>query len=217
MRAIESLKEQSPAGAVDDDESLMLRMLDRDSDPVGAEEALAKFFERHHLHLKSFAEKSGFRTLGFDPEDFVLKTFTKVFTQASQFRAPRLASPEEFTRKVRNWIFEIARNEFLMELRKRANHLELVVDQEPTPPETVENLQLSDRAAAVRTFIENLPEKDRVLMVISMNFFDSTQGRSCIPSDILAGLAESLQTTPEGLKQRRKRIVKQLKNYLTGN
>ena len=73
---------------------------------------------------------------------------------------------------------------------------------------------LTGKAAAVRTFLDGLPEGDRQLLVTSMNFYDYKAKRVVIPKDILKGLANALATTPEGIKQKRKRLLHKLKEYL---
>jgi hypothetical protein len=66
----------------------------------------------------------------------------------------------------------------------------------------------------VRTFLDGLPDGDRQLMETSMNFYDHVAKKVVIPSDILEGLARALGTTPEGIKQRRKRLLQKLKQYV---
>lgn len=232
--------------AEDDDLSLILRMADKDSDWAGAEAALVIFFNRHHRLLKGFAERNNYRSLGFDPENFVLQTFHKAFERAGTFDAPADLSPEQFQRKVRSWLFEIAKNEFLMEFRKGLNKSEETRDpsfllppepldqeetdegklaaddnQAPLPPTQMpdfgvdeEEPVLTGKAAAVRTFLEGLPEGDRQMLETSMNFYDYKAKKAVIPKDILRGLANALATTPEGIKQKRKRLLQKLKEYL---
>lgn len=69
--------------------ALILRMADKENDRPGAEAALEVFFERHHRLFKAFAERNNYRSLGFDPEDFVLRTFHKAFDKADTFEAPQ--------------------------------------------------------------------------------------------------------------------------------
>jgi DNA-directed RNA polymerase specialized sigma24 family protein len=234
------------ANAEDDDVSLILRMADKDSDWAGAEAALVIFFDRHHRLLKGFAEKNNYRSLGFDPENFVLQTFHKAFEKAGTFDAPADLSPEQLQRKVRSWLFEIAKNEFLMEFRKGLNKSEETRDPSLLlPPEPLDQDEtdagkptlnenqaqspltqmphfgedgeepvLTGKAAAVRTFLDGLPEGDSQLLVTSMNFYDYKAKRVVIPKDILQGLANALATTPEGIKQKRKRLLQKLKEYL---
>ncbi len=201
--------------AEEDDVSLILLMADKEINQDAAEAALATFFSRHQGVLKGFAIKNKFQTLGFDPDDFVLQTFEKVYERAGQFDAPSGLSPEALEKKVRAWIFEIAKNEFFMELRKLASKTEETTDPDLLPPpDNMEELILTGKAAAVRTFLDALPEDDRQLLETSMNFYDHIAKRVAIPADILAGLAMALRTTSEGLKQRRKRLLRKLKEHL---
>jgi RNA polymerase sigma factor (sigma-70 family) len=171
-----SAKEQKEA-ATEDDLSLILRMADKEGHPQDAEDALAVFFCRHHPLLKGFAEQNNFRSLGFDPEDFVLQTFQKAYDRIGTFDAPAGISPDQLRKKVQSWLFEIAKNEFLMELRKGLNQSEETRDPALMAPSLEEEAadeapELTGRAAAVRTFLDGLPEGDRQLLETSMNFYD---------------------------------------------
>ena len=218
MSSITSSAEgQVCAKAEDDNLSLILRMADKESDRASAESALATFFARHHPLLKGFAERNKFQSLGFDPEDYVLRTFQKAYERAGTFDAPANLSVEGLEKKIRSWIFEIAKNEFLMELRKGLNQSEETADPDelqPPNPEDMEENPLSAKAAAVRTFLERLPDDDRQLLETSMNFYDYKAKKVVIPQDILRGLAHAIGTTPEGLKQRRKRLFQKLKEHM---
>ncbi len=203
----------------EDDLSLILRMADKTSDWEGAEAALVIFFNRHHRLLKGFAEKNNYRSLGFDPENFVLQTFHKAFEKAGTFDAPADLSPEQLQRKVRSWLFKIAKNEFLMEFRKGLNKSEEMRDPELMLPPDEDELEeekggLTGKAASVRMFLDGLTEGDRQLLETSMNFYDYKARKVVIPEDILKGLANALATTPEGIKQKRKRLLQKLKEYL---
>jgi len=214
-----SAEGQSRAKVEDDDVSLILRMACKDSDREDAEAALVIFFNRHHRLLKAFAERNNYRSLGFDPEDFVLRTFQKAFDNADTFEAPTGLSPERLLKKVQAWLFEIAKNEFLMELRKGLNQSEEIMDPDLLSPPNREDIEeeehvLTGKAAAVRTFLDGLPEGDRQLLETSMNFYDYKARKAVIPEDILEGLANALATTPEGIKQKRKRLLQRLKEHL---
>ena len=122
-------------------------------------------------------------------------------------------------KKVQAWLFEIAKNEFLMELRKGLNQSEETMDPDLLSPPNREDIEeeehvLTGKAAAVRTFLDGLPEGDRQLLETSMNFYDYKARKAVIPEDILEGLANALATTPEGIKQKRKRLLQRLKEHL---
>lgn len=219
MSLTSSAEGQLGAKVEDDDFSLILRMADKDSDWAGAEAALVVFFNRHHRLLKGFAEKNNYRSLGFDPENFVLQTFHKAFEKAGTFDAPADLSPEHLQGKVRSWLFEIAKNQFLMEFRRGLNKSEETRDPELMLPPDEDELEedkgvLTGKAAAVRTFLDGIPEGDRQMLETSMNFYDYKARKVVIPEDILKGLARALATTPEGIKQKRKRLLQKLKEYL---
>jgi len=226
MSLMSSTEGQLKAKVEDDDVSLILRMADKNSNPKDAEAALVIFFSRHHRLLKAFTERNKYQSLGFDPEDFVLRTFHKAFDKADTFDAPPNLSPERLLKRVQAWLFQIAKNEFFMELRKGLNKFEETMDPGHmlSPDQEDLNQQVGDvegaapvltgKAAAVRTFLDKLPEGDRQLLETSFNFYDNNARKVVIPEDILKGLANALATTPEGIKQKRKRLLQKLKEHL---
>lgn len=208
-----------------DDIDLLLRMTFKDENREDAEAALAEFFCRYQTTLLGFAEKSGFRALGWNPDDFVLRTFEKAFEKAGSFRAPADLPPDKLRLKIQAWLFQIAKNEFLMEFRKPERKLEAPTEKEcmeaeeqaPLPeksPERFDLQTLQGKKAAVRTFLDAMPEADREMLVISMNFYDFKTGKVHLPDDILEGLAESMGTTPESIKTKRGRLLRKLEDYL---
>lgn len=209
-----------------DDMELLVRMALVDDNRNDAEAALAEFFRRYQPALIGFAEKGGFRALGWNPDDFVLKTFEKAFAKAGAFSAPAGLSPEKLRLKIQAWLFQIAKNEFLMEFRKAERKLEAPTEAERKEEEEAKNAipekvperldiqVLQNKKAAVRTFLETLPDTDREMLVISMNFYDFQTGKAHIPEEILEGLANSMGMTPESIKTKRARLLGKLKEYL---
>ena len=205
-----------------DDMDLLLRMIFKDENREDAEAALAEFFRRYQTTLLGFAENSGFRALGWSPDDFVLRTFEKAFEKAGSFRAPSGLSPEKLRFKIQAWLFQIAKNEFLMEFRRpeRKQEAPTAKEREEEPalpeksPERFDLQALQSKKAAVRTFLESLPETDREMLIISMNFYDFKTSKAHIPDDILAGLAKAMSTTPESIKTKRGRLLQKLEEYL---
>ena len=216
--------EEQAAGSADDLD-LLLRMTCKDENREDAEAALAEFFRRYQTTLLSFAKSGGFRVLGWNPEDFVLRTFEKAFEKAGSFNAPSGLSPDKLRLKIQAWLFQIAKNEFLMEFRRPERKQEAPTEKEreeaeaqiSLPEKAPErfNLQaIQGKKAAVRTFLEALPETDREMLVISMNFYDFKTGKVHIPDDILEGLADSMGTTPESIKTKRARLLRKLEEHL---
>jgi RNA polymerase sigma factor (sigma-70 family) len=208
-----------------DDISLLLMMADKDQNRDAAEAALTEFFRRYQNPLLGFAKKSGFRALGWEPENFVLMTFEKAFEKIHSFDSRSGLSPEKLRLKIQSWLFQIAKHQFLMEFRKPERVYEAPTEKERADaenkmslPETVTERfdvnELKEKKAAVRTFLEGLPKADQELLVISMNFYDFKAGKAIIPEDILEGLANSMGTTSENIKTKRGRLLRRLKEYL---
>lgn len=163
--------------------------------------------------------------MGWNPEDFVLRTFEKAFEKAGSFNGPSGLSPDKLRLKIQAWLFQIAKNEFLMEFRRPERKQEAPTEKEreeaeaqislaEKAPERFDLQVLQSKKAAVRTFLEALPEADREMLVISMNFYDFKTGKAHIPDDILEGLADSMGTTPESIKTKRARLLRKLEEHL---
>ncbi len=208
-----------------DDISLLLMMGDKSNNPEAAEIALNEFFRRYQRPLLYFAKRNGFRALGWGPDDFVTRTFQKAYAKIHLFDPTPGLSQEDIELEIHCWLFEIAKNEFLMEFRKPARKHEAPVEKElaeeqnkTSLPETATERfsfeQLKEKKAAVRTFLDGLSEPDRELLVISMNFYDFQARKSIIPEDILDGLASSMGTTPENIKTKRARLMRKLKEHI---
>ena len=224
MQENATVTEEQAAGSADDLD-LLLRMTCKDENREDAEAALAEFFRRYQTTLLGFAKSGGFRVLGWNPEDFVLRTFEKAFEKAGSFNAPSGLSPDKLRLKIQAWLFQIAKNEFLMEFRRPERKQEAPTEKEreeaeaqislaEKAPERFDLQALQSKKAAVRTFLEALPEADREMLVISMNFYDFKTGKAHIPDDILEGLADSMGTTPESIKTKRARLLRKLEEHL---
>ena len=224
MQENATVTEEQAAGSADDLD-LLLRMTCKDENREDAEAALAEFFRRYQTTLLGFAKSGGFRVLGWNPEDFVLRTFEKAFEKAGSFNAPSGLSPDKLRLKIQAWLFQIAKNEFLMEFRRPERKQEAPTEKEreeaeaqislaEKAPERFDLQALQSKKAAVRTFLEALPEADREMLVISMNFYDIKTGKAHIPDDILEGLADSMGTTPESIKTKRARLLRKLEEHL---
>jgi RNA polymerase sigma-70 factor, ECF subfamily len=95
-------------------------------------------------------------------EDVTALTFERAFGKRERFDPQRGSA--------RAWIFGIARNAALDELRRRSRHSTLVAD--PVDPETVGSVQEvdhSERRLAVARALESLAGRDREL--VALKFF----------------------------------------------
>ncbi len=138
-----------------EDEACMLRVMSGDPD------SLQPIFDRWKLPLLSYF----YRAIGSraDAEDLALTTFGRVYRSAKRF------DPKT---KFSTWLFAIARNELLHELRRRRRK-----PVEPVPPEDLAFLRADTSAAEHRSTIEleeqlllalqELPERQRSAILMT--------------------------------------------------
>ena len=94
-------------------------------------------------------------------EDVTAQAFERAFRKSKSFDARRGSE--------RAWLFGIARNAALDELRRRKRSAQLVTephDAEPTPDEEIDRAL---RRAAVRAALAGLPPRDRELIALKFH------------------------------------------------
>jgi len=148
----EPLGENTPS---DEDAACMLRVI------RGNPDALQPIFDRWKLPLLSYF----YRALGSraDAEDLALTTFERVYRGANRF------DPKT---KFSTWLFAVARNELLHELRRRRRK-----PVEAVPPADLAFLSTDDAATDIRLAAEleeqllkalqELPERQRSAILLS--------------------------------------------------
>ena len=176
---------------------------------AGQDAALNDLMERHATPLFRFL----CRMVGNedDANDLAQETFVRVFKSAKSFRTKQRFS---------TWLFTIAANLARNHFRWRSRHPKLSLDAEnpeteqslgstlpantPTPKEAV---VASERAAAVRLAVTNLPEEMHEAIVLC-----EWEERS------VAEAATILETTPKAVESRlyraRQQLREQLKSWL---
>lgn len=139
----------------DDDHSCMRRMAAGDPD------AMQPLFERWKLRLMSYF----YRSLGSqaDAEDLTLASFTRLYRTAARYRPEASFSA---------WLFAIARNELLHELRRRRRKpVEAVAPEElgllHTDASEQERRRLADLEEELLTALARLPEEQRSLILLA--------------------------------------------------
>jgi RNA polymerase sigma-70 factor (ECF subfamily) len=94
-------------------------------------------------------------------EDVTALAFERAFRKSGKFDARRGTE--------RAWLFGIARNAALDELRKRKRTAALAADPADVAPEPDEEMDRALRRAAVRTALAELPSRDRELIALKFH------------------------------------------------
>jgi RNA polymerase sigma factor (sigma-70 family) len=94
-------------------------------------------------------------------EDVTALAFERAFRKSKSFDARRGSE--------RAWLFGIARNAALDELRKRKRTAQLTVDPEDVGPAPDEEIERALRRAAVRSALAELPARERELIALKFH------------------------------------------------
>jgi RNA polymerase sigma-70 factor (ECF subfamily) len=94
-------------------------------------------------------------------EDVTALAFERAFRKRKSFDARRGSE--------RAWLFGIARNAALDELRKRKRTAQLAVDVEDVTPAPEEEMDRALRRAAVRSALAELPARERELIALKFH------------------------------------------------
>ena len=206
-------------GASDTDADLMVYMSMGADDPVAARDAWAEFYGRHVNYLYAVCSRAYGDTMCGDAGvgDLVAETFRKAFQCAHLFSAEGIEDPEHLRRRSRAWLGRIAQRLFQDALRKRRRlemvHLDPDMWQQ-VPERTAEAQPDDERVRRVRDVLEQLSEKEQAVIRVTFQWYRPGQSHQRLPNDVVADLAATLRTTPENLRQIRRRALAKIRERL---
>lgn len=205
--------------ANDSDADLMVYMAMKDEDPVAARDAWGEFYARHAGYLQAVCQCAYGDILGGDTGvgDLVTETFRRAFERSHQFVAPDGVSPEHLRHLVRAWLGRIAQRLFQDVLRSRRRlevvHVEAEAweqvpapEPEPGPP--------AERVERVRQALSRLSEREQLVMRVTFQWYQPGQAQQRLPGAVVDDLAATLRTTPENLRQIRRRALEKIRALL---
>ena len=206
------------------DEDLLIQMALKDSEPQEAQAAWAQFHKRHHSYLRKHAYKvlDGFLGSRYDgsakiemASELATDVLMRAYLRAETFDLKGGRGPTEVRRQVRAWLGKIAQNIVCDWLTGRCHETadasihELPEDEQPNNnPEHPEFLR------CVAEALDQLPEKERRVILAYMSFFDPATGRGRLSNDASADLMAELGMTTFSLRQMRHRALKRLKEII---
>lgn len=203
----------------DSDADLLGYMAMQEDDPDGARAAWGEFFTRHRGTLFRIVRESYGSQLGGDSGagDLVAEVFRRAYAKSASF-TPRSAEPEALRRSVIAWLCRIAQRLFLdlLEESKKLPMTALVEDDlesvmvNPDGSDDREN----ERLPALRAVLAEMPERDRVVLIETMQWYDHKAGKSQMPKGVARDLAARLGTTPPTLRKIRQRALATLQERL---
>lgn len=200
-----------------DDESdadLLVCMATKD-DAAGSRAAWDAFYLRHVEEVFRRIRKACGRQLGGDQgvEDLVAVTFQRAWSRAHQFE-PRSNDREVQRREVVAWLCRIAKNLFLNMLREQSKLTVQPMPEELPEPAAATTRLSPEESAAVAAALAELSDRDRTVLLRSLDWWDFETRRSRMPKGVAKALADELGTTTTNICQIRLRTFRRVESML---
>lgn len=182
-----------------------------------AREAGAELYERHCPPLFKLLKRCWVGRMADDDTiaDLVHDTFTAAYASAGNYVGKGRAA-------CLSWLAGIAKNLFKQGLERPVSvKLELVAPEESPEPEvevTVPDDVTESRAIAITAeALDTLEERERDILLVTMEFNQPGKANQRLPNAVSAGLAARWGTTNDNIRMVRKRAMAKVKAYLEMN
>jgi RNA polymerase sigma factor (sigma-70 family) len=201
------------------DVDLMGYMSMSDEDPSTAREAWAEFYKRHVDYLYGVCHRAYEHTLGGGAGvgDIVAETFHRAFQKAELFDANGIDDPVRIRRRTRAWLGRIAQRLVLETLRgaQRLPTCQFEIETWENIPEQPSLPPRDDKLIKqVRDALGQLSEKEQLVIRVTFEWHQPGRIHQRLPNDVTTDLAETLETTPENLRQIRRRALNKIRAIL---
>ncbi|MBT3379418.1 MAG: sigma-70 family RNA polymerase sigma factor [Lentisphaerae bacterium] len=203
----------------ENDAELLVFMSVKDDDPLAARDAWAEFYERHVEYLHGMCWRACADLLHGDASvgDLVAETFRRAFDRAGTFSCEDASGPDEIRRRVRGWLGRIAQR-LLQDILRGHGRLDVIhVEQEvwqqipqPEPSVSAEGPEIE----RVREALQRLPEREQLVIRVTFQWYRPGREHQRLPKAVVEDLAATLRTTPENLRQIRRRALERIRRYL---
>ena len=201
------------------DADLLVYMAMADEDPSCAQAAWDVFYRRHVEYLYRVCLRAYGHLLGGEAgvADLVADALRAAYENAHKFDPAGIECPDRLRLRARAWLGWIARRGVQDILRGRgrlpARSLELEHWQQ-MPALERPDVGASARERAVRQAVESLSEREQLVIRTTVQWYRPEKQHQRLPNDIAADLARTLGTTPENLRQIRRRAMRRIEDFL---
>lgn len=210
----------------ENDASLLGLMADRAKDGFLADAAFKEFYARHKVYLWgmccSVSKKLGGEAWA---TDIFNDTFAQAYEKAGQFKVPPETDVDSVRRRVRGWLGTIATNRLRSHLRNHecehtlddtswerfSDNAEARKEAEDQSEQALRNPKLE----VIQAALDSLTEKEQEVLRVTYQYFRGDKEHQRLPNKVVADLAEVLGTTPENLRQIRRRALKKIAEFVS--
>jgi RNA polymerase sigma factor (sigma-70 family) len=188
-------------------------------DGAAARAAWGEFHRRHAEYLYAVCVRAYGALLGGEPgaADLVSETLLRAFEHASAFDPGDIEDPDRQRRRVRAWLGRIAERLAKTALRGRSHGPRQALDPrewEELPHGGTNPEGNGESIERVRAALAALTEKEQVVIRATFQWYRPGEPHQRLPNDVAADLAATLRTTPENLRQIRRRALKKVRAWL---
>jgi DNA-directed RNA polymerase specialized sigma24 family protein len=191
-------------------------------DPAGARCAWGLFYSRHVAYLWAVCSRAYADLLGGEAgvADLVAETFRRAFERAETFDARDVTEPQRQQRLVRAWLGRIAQRlaQDVLRGRGRLNARTLSPEQwqevGAAPIRDEEDSPATGDVALVREALGVLSDKEQLVLRVTMQWYRPGDEHQRLPNAVASDLAATLRTTPENLRQIRRRAMRKIHDYV---
>lgn len=189
----------------------------RKNDRVGFEAAWAEFHHRHYSYLYQVCFRAcheGDRREG--AEDLANATFKRLFESKAQFNPPEDLAAGDMTAVVRAWLGRIASHIAIDHARKEEDGKPIHLEQD----EWQDIREMRTEGASEHThevcriMNDELDEREQDVIRTTFKEYDPCRVHQKLASEDIRTLAARWETTPENIRQVRKRALAKLKKAL---
>lgn len=199
------------------DEDLLAWMAMRQDEPDHAKAACTEFYGRHLNYVYTVIREVWGEVLDEDSVEYlVTETFVRVFDKAHTYAACGAPNDEERTLNVLGWVSTIAKNLVADYFRHEDTRIDLVDDWEPLETKIAprEYGSMSADARRAGEALDALPERERTILLASLEHFNAEADHQRLPNGVVPDLARTFQTKPENIRQIRKRALAKIRKHV---
>jgi len=211
--------QERSAYARESDGDLLVYMSMAKDDPAASRSAWEEFYSRHATYLYAVCFRAYGCLLGGEPGvcDLVADTFRRAYEHAGTFEDGGVTDSTRQRIRARAWLGRIAQRLVQSALRSRSRTPMRFLDQwewqnlaqaRPKAPKAGPQIK------SVREALMALPEREQLVLRVTMQWYRPGEVHQRLPNEVTSDLARTLQTTPENLRQIRRRALHKVEGLL---
>ncbi len=211
-----------PELATETDADLLAYMAMAGQEPECARAAWEAFYRRHVGYLRRACLRAYGDLLGGEAgaADLTAEVLRIAYEHAGKFDPAGIACPQRLRLRARAWLGWIARRCVQEMLRSRGRlptrSLELGSWQQVPAPDRPAGTP-SSKSELVARALAALGEREQLVIRVTFQWYQPGKAHQRLPNKVAAELAETLGTTPENLRQIRRRALAKIERYLRGH